>query len=164
MRAVAKDPQNLPHDVLFRDLIHGRGPQRFAVKVGAGDYDVYFLHPDHTTFKVMLRASDGKLEIPFPNGEWSVSGLVIKRQGTKSNKPLPAAPALLPRPEFRHDPPTQSAVGKDLTLTLSITDTAHVKHVRLYYRPLNQFDKFKMIEHPPNEAFVLPKRRYPREL
>jgi hypothetical protein len=37
VRAAAKDPQNLPHDVLFRDYIRGHGAQAFGVKVKPGE-------------------------------------------------------------------------------------------------------------------------------
>ena len=46
MRAAAKHPTNLPHDVLYRDSIEGKGAQIFRVKVEPGDYTIHFLHPD----------------------------------------------------------------------------------------------------------------------
>ena len=48
VRAAARDPKHLPAGVLYRDFIHGTGPQKFQVKAPAGDYEVLFLHPDET--------------------------------------------------------------------------------------------------------------------
>lgn len=156
VRAVAKDPKDLPNDVLFRDFIRGNGAQRFAMKMDTGKYEVYFLHPDHSSAKALVSALDGKLEIPFPEGDWSISGLVVKRLGGDAAQPIPPMPRVIPRPEFRHDAPTQAMVGKDLPLMLSIPNVAHVKRVRLYYRAVNQLEQFKTIDHSPNEAFVVP--------
>jgi hypothetical protein len=161
VRAVAKNPTNLPHDVLFRDYIRGSGPQKFAMVVDRGEYEVLFLYPDHTTTTATLSAADEKLEIPFPAGDWSISGLIVKRKGGEPAKSIPPEPQQLSRPQFRHDAPGQAQVGKDLTLSLAIGDTRHVKQVRLYYRPLDQLAKFKMIEHPPGEAFVVPGSEIP---
>jgi hypothetical protein len=147
--------------VLFRDYIRGNGPQKFAMTADRGDYEVLFLHPDHTTTAANLSAADGKLEIPFPAGDWSISGLIVKRKGGEAAKSIPPEPQELSRPQFRHDAPGQAQVGKDLTLSLAIRDTRHVKQVRLYYRPLDQMAKFKMIEHPPGEAFVVPGSEIP---
>jgi hypothetical protein len=156
VRAVAKDPKNLPHDVLFRDYIRGNGPQKFAINVDAGEYEAIFLHPDHSTAVVTLSAANGRLEVPFPAREWSISGLVIRRKAGGTVNSAAPEPRQWPRPEFHHDVPTQALVGKDLTLLLRVTGTTHAKKVRLYYRPLDQLAKFKMIEHAPSEAFVIP--------
>ena len=156
VRAVAKDPKNLPHDVLFRDYIRGSGPQKFAVSVAAGTYDVLFLHPDHTKTEMTLSAPNGKLEIPFPTGDWSVSGLIVKHQAGEVAVSVPPEPHRLPRPEFRHDAPAQAPISKDLDLSLTVADTVHVKQVRLYYRPLDQLAKFKVVEHQVGEPFIVP--------
>ena len=152
VRAVAKDPKNLPHDVLFRDFIRGAGAQKFGVKAEAGDYRVVLLHPDHTITELKLAASNGRLEIPMPGGDWSISGVVIR--GGKS-VPVPPEPKTLPRPSLRHDPPAQAQPGQSLTLQL-VASGAHVRAVRLHYRPLNQLAQFKTIEKAPGESFVIP--------
>src|SRR5438128_10818693 len=87
MRAVAKDPRNLPHDWLFRDYIRGRGAQEFAVKADPGEYRVLLLHPDGAVDERKLTAENGRLTIPFAAGEWSVSGIVVK-----GSKPAPVYP------------------------------------------------------------------------
>lgn len=156
VQAVAKNPRNLPRDVLFRDYIRGSGPQKFALKAPAGDYEVLFLHPDRSSSAVTLSATAGRLEIPFPQGEWTVSGLIVKRKGEQARSPVPPEPARRTRPKLEHIPPTQAAVGNDLKLALAVDDTAHVKAVRLYYRPVDQLAQFKMIEHSAGEAFVVP--------
>jgi hypothetical protein len=152
VRAVAKDPKNLPHDVLFRDFIRGAGPQKFGAKVDPGNYRVALLHPDHTISELKLTASGGRLEIPMPEGDWSVSGIVVR--GDKS-LPIPPEPKSLPRPTFRHDPPAQAQPGQALTLRLEISGP-HVRAVRLHYRALNQLEQFKSIEKAPGEEFVIP--------
>jgi len=152
IRAVAKDPKNLPHDVLFRDFIHGTGAQKFGVKVEPGNYSVALLHPDHTVSELKLTASNGRLEIPMPDGDWSISGVVVR--GGKS-LPVPAEPKDLARPNFQHDPPAQAQPGQPLTLRLAVSG-AHVRGVRLHYRALNQLAQFKTIEKASGEAFVIP--------
>ena len=156
VRAVAKDPQHLPHDVLFRDYIRGSGPEKFGVRVRPGNYKVDFLHPDHTTFQVSLNTVNDRLEIPFPSSEWSISGLIVRPETGGTPTPVPPIPSRLPRPEFRHIQPTQAQAGQSLTLALQVGNTAHISHVRLYYRPVNQLAQFKIIEKPVGEAFTIP--------
>src|SRR5206468_228072 len=106
MRAVAKNPQNLPHDLLFRDYIRGRGAQEFAIKADPGEYQVLLLHPDRAVEERKLTATNGRLVIPFAAGEWSISGIVVK-----GFKPTPVYPPALDtreavaRPVMRHVPP-----------------------------------------------------------
>lgn len=152
VRAVAKDPKNMPHDVLFRDFIRGAGPQKFGVKVAPGEYRVALLHPDHTISELRLAASNGRLEIPMPAGDWSISGIVVR--GGKP-VPVPPAPRALARPVFHHDMPAPAQPGQPLTLQLRVTG-AHVRAVRLHYRTLNQLEQFKTIEKAPGEDFVIP--------
>jgi hypothetical protein len=152
VRAVAKDPKNLPHDVLFRDFIRGSGPQKFGVKVAPGEYRVALLHPDHTISELKLAASNGRLEIPMSAGDWSISGIVVR--GGKPI-PVPPAPKALARPAFHHDMPAHAQPGQPLTLQLGVTG-AHVHGVRLHYRALNQLEQFKTIEKAPDEDFVIP--------
>ena len=156
VRAVAKDPKDLPHNVLFRDYIRGTGPQTFAVKTEDGRYQVFFLHPDSSVTTKTLVASAGRLQIPFPDSTWSISGLVLKQEGRASHAAIPPAPEQFPRPQFQHSPPTRAKPGSDLTLRLDVSGGAHLKQVRLYYRPLNQLDHFKTIEHAPGQGFLIP--------
>jgi hypothetical protein len=143
--------------VLFRDYIRGTGPQRFAVRVTGGDYNVFLLHPDHTTSQLKLTAANRRLEIPMPGGEWSISGIVIKTAvpGEQSAK-IPVEPKPLPRPRFRHEAPPFAQPAEQLKLELSIPNPAHVTRVRLYYRPLNQLASFKLMEQPPGQPFMIP--------
>jgi hypothetical protein len=152
VRAVSKDPKNLPHDVLFRDFIRGAGAQKFGVKVEPGDYRVALLHPDHTVSELKLAATNGRLEIPMPAGDWSISGVIVRDGKTV---PVPPEPKDLPRPNFHHDAPVQAQPGQPLTLRLTVSGD-HVRGVRLHYRPLNQLAQFKTIEKAPGEAFIIP--------
>ncbi|MDQ6662973.1 MAG: hypothetical protein M3Z23_01100, partial [Acidobacteriota bacterium] len=133
VRAVARNPGNLPPDVLFRDYIKGRSPQRFAVKVAPGKYIVSLLHPDHSATELKLTAQAGRLEIPFPEGDWSVSGVVVKAILPPDAPALPPAPAVLPRPEMRHDKPSVASAGKPLALALSVSGDSRARRIRLYY-------------------------------
>jgi hypothetical protein len=156
VRAVAKDPKDLPHDVLFRDYIRGTGAQKFAVRVKDGAYDVSLLHPDHSTSQLKLDAKNGRLEIPMPDGNWSISGIVVKAAESEPAAKLPPEPTRLARPQFRHEMPGFARAGEPLKLLLDVANTGHVTRVRLYYRPLNQLARFKTIEHAPGEAFLIP--------
>jgi hypothetical protein len=115
---------------------------------------VLFLHPDHSVETRLVR-SGGTLNIAFPDGEWSVSGLVIK--GPRSKEPLPEwhAPKPLARPTIMHEAPAVAAPGEPLSLRLQVSP-AHVTAVRLHYRPVNQLAKFKTIEAKPGAAFQIP--------
>jgi hypothetical protein len=156
VRAVARDPQHLPEDVLFRDYIRGSGPQRFQLKAPAGDYEVLFLHPDGRADAAKAH-SDGALTITFPEGEWKVSGLVIK--GAHAKEPLPAwtEPQPVARPSLIHQPPRQLQPGQPLTLHLMPSSTEHITSVRLHYRSVNQLARFKTLEaKPSNISFTIP--------
>jgi hypothetical protein len=158
VRAAAKDPQNLPHDLLFRDYIRGRGAQTFGVKVEPGEYRVSLLHPDRSAEELNLRADNGRLTVPFPSGEWSVSGLVVK--GNKPSRKYPPAfgPTPQARPQLQHQGPATAQEGKPLTLELAISGSPKVRAVRLYYRTVNQLAEFKMLEAPPGVSFTIPAR------
>ena len=65
-RGVAKNPANLPRDVLYRDFIKGKGAQLFRVKIGPGRYTVHFLHPDRSDTTAELTAQGQVLDIRFP--------------------------------------------------------------------------------------------------
>ena len=156
VRAVAKDPKNLPHDVLYRDYVRGHGPEKFGVKAVPGAYDIYLLHPDRTASQLSLNSTDGRLQIPFPDSDWSVSGLIVRPKTGSGPVKVPALASHLPRPQFRHEPPAQAQAGKSLTLRLNISAPAHIDRVRLCYRPVDQLADFKSIEHPPGEPFTIP--------
>ncbi len=157
MRAAARDPKDLPHDVLYRDYIQGKGAQIFRVKVEPGDYAVRFLHPDRSEVTANLKSEGAVLNIVFPEGEWSVAGLVI--QGAGSKRPLAARQfhKILPRPAIAHEVPANLQAGKPLTMKLNINSATAATRIRLYYRPVNQLAKFKMMEHAPGEpTFTIP--------
>src|SRR5205823_5524960 len=106
VRAAAKNPGNLPHDLLFRNYIRGKGAQTFGVKVEPGEYKVSLLHPDRTSQELNLRAENGRLTIPMPAGEWSVSGIVVKGTKPAPVYPPPLVSAAVPRPVLRHEAPS----------------------------------------------------------
>ena len=82
MRAVAKEPRNLPHDRLFRDSVRGSGAQEFALKADPGEYRVLLLHPDGAVDEQKLTAVNGRLTIPFAAGD--VDGERHCRQGIET--------------------------------------------------------------------------------
>jgi hypothetical protein len=145
VRAAAREPKQLPSGVLFRDFIRGSGTQKFQLKAPAGDYEVLFLHPDESVATQQAH-SDGTLSVTFPDGEWNVSGLVIKGAGSREPPPKWITPKPLPRPTMTHEPPVSTWPGEELTLRLNIASAAHVTGVRLHYRPVNQLARFKTIE------------------
>jgi hypothetical protein len=155
VRAAAKDPRNLPHDLLFRDYIHGRDAQAFGVKVAPGEYKVQLLHPDRSVDELKLRAENGSLTIPFPAGEWSVSGIVVKGSNPAPTYPPPIPAAQLARPQMRHEPPSTAQAGQPISLQLAVSGGS-VRAVRLYYRPVNQLAKFKMLEAQTGAEFTIP--------
>jgi hypothetical protein len=63
---------------LYGDWIQGRGPQVFRVRVPSGVYSVFFLDPSGSATARRLRAVRGYLDITLPEGEWRISGLVLK--------------------------------------------------------------------------------------
>jgi hypothetical protein len=155
VRAAAKDPKNLPHDLLFRDYIRGRGAQAFGVKAPPGEYKVQLLHPDRSVDELNLRAENGKLTIPFPAGEWSVSGIVVKGSNPPPAYPPPMPAAQPARPQMRHEPPSTAPANQPISLQLAISGGS-VRTVRLYFRPVNQLAKFKMLEAAPGAEFTIP--------
>jgi hypothetical protein len=146
VRAAAKNPTNLPHDVLYRDYIRGNGAQVFRVKTGPGNYTVHLLHPDRTEAVLHLAADGEYLNVTLPEGEWSVSGLVVQGPGSKVPLAPQTFPKVLPRPGIAHDAPREVIAGQPLTLRVRIAPSADVSRVRLYYRPVDQQAKFKSIE------------------
>jgi hypothetical protein len=103
-----------------------------------------------------LRAPQGRLEVPMPDGEWLVSGIVIRNAQGEPPESVPLEPRRLPRPQFQHVMPTFANPGEALKLSLEIAKAAHISRVRLYYRPLDQLSRFKAVEHGPGETFVIP--------
>ena len=162
VRAVSRKPQDLPHDVLFRDYVTGHGPQRFAVTIEDGKYSVTFLHPDHSANRVSLTSEGRRLIIPFPEGDWSVSGLVISGR-SQSPAPVWTEPKLntQPAPAFSHTPPAQAQPGQPLRLRLVVHDASHVRLIRLHYRALDQNAGFRTIDAQPGETFTIPANDVP---
>jgi hypothetical protein len=157
VRAVVRDPSHLPENVLFGDSIRGRGGQTFRVRTGDGTFAVSFLHPDGTTTLREIQAINGVVDVRFPAGEWTICGLVLK--GPRSDNPLVAeeTPKMPARPTFTHTPPKTALPNRPLALRLGISSIASVKSVRLYYRPLSQLAKFKMLEaRPTRPVFTIP--------
>ena len=151
MRAVVKEPRNLPHDRLLRDSIRGRGAQEFAIKADPGEYRVLLLHPDGAVDERKLTAINGRLTIPFAGDAWTVSGIVVK-----GSKPAPAFPpaigaASAARPVMRHAPPATAQAESPLSLALDVSGSG-VSSIRLYYRAVNQLAKFKMLEASPGQV------------
>ena len=158
VRAVAPHPRQLPRDVLYRDYIRGQDPEQFRVKSGPGRFTVSFLYPDRAVSRQTLDAVNGMLDIPFPSGEWSVSGLVIARNGQEPPVPMvPLGTKRLPRPALAHTPPLRAEAGKPLVLALKATPSQGITAVRLHYRPVNQLARFQTLEaSPPRFVFTIP--------
>ena len=158
VRSAIKDPKNLPHDVLFRDYISGKGPQRFRVKTAPGEYTVLFLHPDRTETRSRLQTEGDSLFIPFPEGPWSVSGMVIQRSGATAAAASTSEPQFGPRPQLSHVAPKTTEAGKSLTLTLGISSPSEASAIRLHYRAVNQLVEFKTLEASPSQevTFTIP--------
>ncbi|MGC9973239.1 MAG: hypothetical protein ABSE56_21905 [Bryobacteraceae bacterium] len=145
-QAVPPNPQHLPPNALYGDWIHGRGPQTFRIRAADGVYSVFILHPDGAATPQKLRARNGVLDVLFPEGEFDVSGLVVK--GPRAPEPLPPQnwPKRLPRPNIAHSPPKTAPPDKPLAVAVRVSPTATVKAVRLHYRAVNQLAKFKTLE------------------
>jgi hypothetical protein len=158
VRAVARVPYALPRDVLFRDFIRGQGDQVFLVKAPPAMYQVYFLSPDRTVRTESIAATDGLLRVRFPRGDWTVSGLVIKRSPAESAPPPFRSRRALPRPEVRHTPPPYAQAGKPLRLLIEVGGVAAAS-VRLHYRALNQNEAFRTLEG--NGNFTIPGEHIP---
>jgi hypothetical protein len=157
VRGVARNPGNLPRDVLYRDYIRGKGAQVFRVKTEPGVYRIRVLHPDRSETVASVRAEAGYLDMTFPQGDWSVSGLVI--QGMKPKPPPAPQPyaELPPRPAMRHDSPKTAMAGQPLTLALRIAPGSSATRVRLYYRPVNQNVAFRVMETAADQpSFTVP--------
>src|SRR5690606_34288458 len=86
VRAIDRDPKNLPRDVLFRDFIRVSDKDIFRVRTGSGRYLVRFLFPDRSEKTATVEAENGFVDIRFPDGEGDVSGLVITRLSSNEKK------------------------------------------------------------------------------
>ena len=78
IRGVSANPAHLPAHVLLGDFISGSGPQLFRVLLPDGDYRVTLLHPDGSDQALPLTASGGSLDLPMPQADWRISGLLIQ--------------------------------------------------------------------------------------
>jgi len=157
VRAVARNPQNLPRNVLFGDWIRGRGAQTFRVRTGEGDFTALFLHPDGSTTSQKPRARDGHLDVVFPAGEWTASGLVIKAAREAPDPPAARRARPVPPPKITHLPPKSAVAGSPLQLSLSVVPSTAARIVRLHYRPVNQLVPFKTLEAPAaRRVFTIP--------
>jgi hypothetical protein len=157
VRAAAKNPENLPHDVLYRDYIRGKGVQVFRVRAELAEYKVYVLHPDRSADTISLKSESGFLNIAFPKGEWSVSGLVIKGPKSQSRLEPQRFAKQLPRPAIAHEAPKEVAAGQSLTVSLRVLPGVNVTRIRLHYRPVNQLAGFKTIEKTVDQSsFTIP--------
>jgi len=154
VRAAAQNPANLPHDVLYRDYIRGSGAQVFRLKTAKGNYTVHLLRPDRTETVLRLTADGCYLNVTLPEGEWSVSGLVVRGPASKVPLDPQTFPKVLPRPSVTHEAPHEVVARQSLTLNFRIVSTADVSRVRLYYRPVDQQAKFKSIEFGPGQNSV----------
>ena len=145
VRGVARDPLNLPRDVLFKDYIRGEGDQVFIVKAPPGTYNVTLLDPDRNGRTETIEPIDGFLRIRFPRGGWIVSALVVKGPSSRLEPPALQIPPQMPRPSISHAPPRFAEAGQPLTLSIEVSGIA-APMIRLHYRALNQNDQFRTVE------------------
>src|SRR5260370_81208 len=136
VRAAAQNPKNLPHDVLYLDYIRGKGAQVFRVNAEPAEYKVYLLHLDRSADTMTLKSESGFLNIVFPQGEWSVSGIVIKGPKSQTRLAPQRFARTLPRPAIAHDAPKTAAARPALTLTLRVSPATDLLRIRLHYRTL----------------------------
>lgn len=153
-RALDPNPRKLPGEVLYTDSIQGHGAQIFAVRLPDGAYRVSWLHPDRTSEEKSLQAESGTLRIPMPEGDWNISGIVIKAQGSGRTYPPPHAMKPARGPSIRHTPPSWVKAAVPLTLELQCSPAPRA--VRLHYRPVNQLAAWKEMEAAPGAKFFIP--------
>jgi len=152
-REAGAEPAGAP---LYGDWIRGRGPQRFRVRADDGAYQALLVGPKGAVAPQSVRARNGVLEIVFPAGEWTMSGVVVKGEGSGPAAARPWAKRLA-RPSVSHTPVKTAPPGQPLALSVRILPAAGVKAVRLHYRPANQLAQFKTIENAGAKgAFTIP--------
>ncbi len=157
VRAVARDPRQLPHDVLLRDYVRGKGPEQFRIRTGPGDFKVALLHANGSVTEVRTSAVNDRVTVTFPAGAWQISGLTAARVDERSSSPAPPSARMLPPPSLAHTPPQFAEPGKPLTLTIRVAPLTGVTTVRLHYRPVNQLARFVTLEAPATRAvFTIP--------
>jgi len=147
IRAAAESPKRLPGNLLYGDSIRGRGAQVFRVRTGDGEFAVQFIKPDRTIERKVVAASNGHLDVVFPEGEWNYSGLVVSAAASGDTELPPQRwPQTLPRPTLKHTPLKTAVPDKDITVALQVWPLTHATTVRLHYRAVNQLAKFKTLE------------------
>ena len=146
IRSAVKDPRHLPANVLYGDWLEGRGAQTFRVRTGDGRFRVRVVTPEGRGWERLLEARHGHLDVTFPEGPWRASGLVVWRDPPAAVPAAPPAPKPQPRPMIVHVPPRTATAGQALKLTLRISPAAAGIMTRLYYRPLSQLARFKVLE------------------
>ncbi|MCC6860228.1 MAG: hypothetical protein IT158_16795 [Bryobacterales bacterium] len=157
VRAVSRNPGQLPREVLLRDFVRGQGRQYFRARTGPGEFTAMLVDPNGKVTEMRLKAEGDHVTVPFPEGPWEVSALLLKGPGAAAPLPAPRTPRMLPRPAILHTPPAALTPGKPLELSLKISPAASVSAVRLHYRPVNQLARFEMLEAvPPRLTFTIP--------
>ncbi len=124
----------------------------FRLRSGDGEFTLSLVHPDSSADRRTARADSGLIDIAIPE---DVSVLLVSSRLTER---LPALVVRPPRPVLAHTPPPTVPAGQPLKLALRIGTPAAAKSVRLYYRPVNQTAKFKILEEASAAqiAFVIP--------
>jgi hypothetical protein len=155
-RAVTKNPQDLPGDVLYTDSIRGNGPQEFVFGMKEGAYRVLVLHPDGKADEQRLRTLQGRLTVKMPEGDWEVSGIVVKSDAPPQKWPSPHFTKATQAPTMRHTPRASTPANADLKVALQVSGAPKASRVRLHYRAVNHLVPFKMLEEAPGVPFTIP--------
>lgn len=164
LRAVLKNPQRLPRNVLYGDWIEGEGAQTFRVRTGSGRFRAFILAPEGGHQERVIEARDGHVDVVFPEGAWRASGIVLRREPPEPEPALPPLPMQGPRPMIAHVAPKLASAGRPLKLSLQISPAHPGLLTRLHYRPLNQLAAYKTLEVPGNQpVFVIPGEDVPAE-
>lgn len=145
VRAVARDPRDLPRNALFGDAIRGLGPQAFAIRADDVPREPVLVHADgRIERRPPLTPTDGRLLVVMPDGPWALSAITLA-----ARDPPPATPATAsapPRPLVRHVAPRTAPAWHPLVLSLTVLPPGGLVSVRLHYRPVNQLPPFKTLE------------------
>jgi hypothetical protein len=165
IRAATKNPENLPHDVLYRDFVRSDHAQVFRVNIDSGEYIATLLHPDRKTTSRKLQSKGGHLEISIQPEDWPLSGLVLTLLGSSAAPVLQRADVEAPvRPALTHTPPSSAVIGKPLTLELVLPPPGNVTQVKLHYRAMNQLEEFKTVsQDAASGAFTIPGGEIPSD-